>query len=1211
MKDKLQKPDSDLQGAEMLKLIQELKEQRNELESQNKVLQIEKQSLSNILEGTHQDITDCKLAEENSRLSKTTYRGILNSITELIYIQDENGCFLDVNEATEKTYGYNRESFIGKTPEFLSAPGKNDLDKITKVIQLAWKGIAQSFEFWGITRDGRIFPKEVNLSLGTFFGKSAIIAVARDISERKQAEETLLKNEAKYRNLVKNMPDGIYKSTEEGKFIDVNLALVKMLGYANQEELMSINILTQLYFEPSDRDSIVLRENNKELGIFRMKKKDGSEIWVEDHGWLNYDETTNVLFHEGILRDITERVQVENMLLESKQQLQLIYDTVNDVLFQIEVQNETDFIFISMNESGLNTIGITLEQIRNKNVKQIIPQPSLDLVLGKYHEAIRTRRTVRWEEETEYPTGVKTAIVTVSPIFNENGKCIRLTGSLYDITERKKAEEILLKSEENLSITLNSIGDGVISTDKNGLIVRMNPIAENLCGWKLSDAAGKPLADVFRIINAETRETVDDPVKKVLKSGGIVGLANHTVLISKNGTECQISDSAAPIKTKEGDINGVVLVFSDITDSYVAQKQIKESENYLRETQIIARLGAYTLDIATGIWSSSEILDEIFGIEKNYDKSVQGWISIIHPEWQETMNNFFIQEVIGNKIPFNKEYQIIRKSDNEMRWVHGIGKLECDDKSNPLRMLGTIQDITERKQTENALKESEERYRAIVEWSPEAIIVHQDWITLYANPAAIKLLKANNIHDLLGKSSFDLIHPDSRAMIMERSKIQIKIGDFTPMTETKLLRIDGTPIDAETQSILVNYNGSPAVQVSIHDITSRKEAEDLIIKAKEQAEESDRLKSAFLANMSHEIRTPMNGIMGFTSLLKETNLTVENQQEYIKIIDQSGTRLLNIINDIIDISKIESNQMMVSISETNVNEKIKFIYDFFKPEASSKGIYLNFKNGLAEKEAFITTDGEKIYAVLTNLVKNAIKFCDNGIIDFGYELKTDCKNPELEFYVKDSGVGIPNGRQHAVFDRFIQADISDKRAFQGAGLGLSISKAYVEMLGGKIWVESEVGVGSSFYFTIPYNAIQKTETAPIKTLQEKESENQVKNLKILIVEDDAISKLLIMKAVTKFSSEILTVSTGIKAVEACRNNPDIDLIMMDINMPVMNGYEATKEIRQFNKKVIIIAQTANAFAGDKNNAIAAGCNDYISKPINRDLLNKTVQKYFE
>ncbi|WP_291123350.1 PAS domain-containing protein, partial [Flavobacterium sp. UBA6046] len=155
----------------MLKLIQELKEQRNELESQNKVLQIEKQSLSNILEGTHQDITDCKLAEENSRLSKTTYRGILNSITELIYIQDENGCFLDVNEATEKIYGYNRESFIGKTPEFLSAPGKNDLDKITKVIQLAWKGIAQSFEFWGITRDGRIFPKEVNLSLGTFFGK--------------------------------------------------------------------------------------------------------------------------------------------------------------------------------------------------------------------------------------------------------------------------------------------------------------------------------------------------------------------------------------------------------------------------------------------------------------------------------------------------------------------------------------------------------------------------------------------------------------------------------------------------------------------------------------------------------------------------------------------------------------------------------------------------------------------------------------------------------------------------------------------------------------------------------------------------------------------------------------------------------------------------------------------------------------------------------
>ncbi len=250
------------------------------------------------------------------------------------------------------------------------------------------------------------------------------------------------------------------------------------------------------------------------------------------------------------------------------------------------------------------------------------------------------------------------------------------------------------------------------------------------------------------------------------------------------------------------------------------------------------------------------------------------------------------------------------------------------------------------------------------------------------------------------------------------------------------------------------------------DVTDKYAAQKHLKNAKEKAEKSDRLKSAFLANMSHEIRTPMNGILGFSDLLKEPGLTGETQQKYIRIIEKSGARMLNIINDIISISKIESGLMEVNLAASNVNEQIEYIHTFFKPEAEAKGNTLSFKNSLPLKEAIIKTDREKLFAILTNLVKNAIKYTDKGSIEFGYSINGE----QFEFYVKDTGIGIDNDRQIAIFERFIQADIEDKMARQGAGLGLAISKAYVEILGGELWVESKKDIGSTFYFTIPYNA---------------------------------------------------------------------------------------------------------------------------------------------
>jgi PAS domain S-box-containing protein len=504
----------------------------------------------------------------------------------------------------------------------------------------------------------------------------------------------------------------------------------------------------------------------------------------------------------------------------------------------------------------------------------------------------------------------------------------------------------------------------------------------------------------------------------------------------------------------------------------------------------------------------------------------------------------------------------------------------------------------------------ENKFRQIAENIDEVFWLRTDSEMIYVSPSFEKIwgVPCQAIYD--NPQIFtEKIHPEDKPVVQEKFQSNEFKEHGLFEYEYRIIRADNQVrwINAKTIPI-VDDSGQIIKRVGIaSDITEKYQTVQELIQAKEHAEESDRLKSAFLANMSHEIRTPMNGILGFSELLKEPGLTGEKQQEYIRIIEKSGDRMLNIINEIVDISKIEANLMDVDIKNCNINEKLEFIYVFFKPQVEEKGMQLLFKNTLPTKEATIKTDNEKIYSILTNLVKNAIKYSIEGSIEFGYLRKGET----LEFYVKDTGIGIPKDRQVAIFERFIQADIADKMARQGVGLGLSISKAYVEMLGGKIWVESNEGIGSTFYFTLPYNAEPEEKKVVVKVVQALDEKDQIKNLKILIADDDEISEMLITIDVKKFSREILKAGNGFEAIEVCRNNPDTDLILMDIQLPVMNGHEATRQIRQFNKDVIIIAQTAFGLSGDREKAIEAGCNDYIAKPINKDELLSLIQKYFK
>lgn len=379
-----------------------------------------------------------------------------------------------------------------------------------------------------------------------------------------------------------------------------------------------------------------------------------------------------------------------------------------------------------------------------------------------------------------------------------------------------------------------------------------------------------------------------------------------------------------------------------------------------------------------------------------------------------------------------------------------------------------------------------------------------------------------------------------------------------------------------------------------------------LLRAKERAEESDRLKTAFLANMSHEIRTPMNGILGFTELLRESDLSVEEKDKYIEIIQQSGHRMLNTVNDIIEISKIETGLMSLNPVTFDINKVLEELTSFFQPEAKKKSIRLFIEKSISEKKATVTMDRHKYESILSNLIKNAIKYTNGGEIKTGYL----SKKGKIEFYIIDTGMGISVERQKAVFDRFVQADIEDKKALGGSGLGLSIAKAYAEAIGGELWLERSVpGSGSEFRFRLPSDDARDYDWHRISKGLDK-TEDSLNGLTVLVVEDDEVSYDYLTKLLTNIADEIFWAKDGLEAVEMVKNKTHIDVVLMDMLMPRMNGFEATKEIREFNKNIVIIAQTALALASEKAKILASGCDDYISKPVFLAGLKQVLSKYF-
>jgi PAS domain S-box-containing protein len=825
---------------------------------------------------------------------------------------------------------------------------------------------------------------------------------------------------------------------------------------------------------------------------------------------------------------------------------------------------------------------------------------------------------------------------TKSPIFDTHNNAVGNICIARDITKQKKAELEIKKLSEAVEQSPTS----VIITNLKGEIEYVNQTFQNTTGYALAEITGRNP----RFLS--TKNTTPEEYKVLwdtISSGGT--WRGEFYNRKKNGEFYWEDALIKPILNTEGEITNYIAVKLDITE----KKRVETIQKVI-------------LNISNSVNSTNEINDFFKVIQKELGKIIEtkNFFLALYNEENDSLYLPFYQdeneypvefplkgsltsEVIKSGktllLNYDEAYEIIKKNNIIIKgkypksWLGVPLKIKEKvtgaiviqsyneefgytekDKEVLAFISHQISISIELKKRETQLikakekaEEGAEKYKNLVEKGKIAIVVDDNSGNLiYFNNQFLNLF-GYSAEELKEKTHKNFVHPDDVKYVAEHHKKRM-LGEISNSRyEFKGIKKDGTTIfiEIDVVEIIIDEGNITGSLSYMWDITERKFASIEIEKAKEKAEESDRLKSAFLANMSHEIRTPMNAILGFSDLLMDQNITSVKQDKYHEIINASGKRLMNLINDIIDVSKIDAKELKLKGEVFNLNKLIDQLQQQFIISPKNKKTTISTVKAFMDADSFIFCDETRLAQVISNLLENALKFTHNGIIEFGYLFEEN----RLHFFVKDSGVGI-NAKDHQrIFERFGQSDNEILKVKEGSGLGLAICKGIVELMGGNIWVESELNKGATFHFIKPYCAVNAKSNKQEEIKEFVIENNEIKT--ILIAEDEETNYWYIEAALDKQPFNLIHVANGKEAVEAIQTKNNIDLILMDFNMPIMNGMDATKEIRKTHPTIPIIALTAYAMMADKEKALSIGCTDYLSKPISKNVLLETINKYLK